>query len=157
MLRPPRDIRAGDAMGSRLSKNESREDWDIYQSIARVRASFEESNTGEWSKAVRVNGQCSNLSNIPKELKEVVFGGSKTRLEPNHQEWCYRQSMVSWFRSAKQLARRTLSDTIGTIRASNNGISNSLLFIPWLASFIQEFSLKLLLYVYLYSFGRVAF
>ena len=80
-------------------QKDSTEEWNIHESVARVRASFEESRKeqlGGWNKglrryltqsrAVRVNGKFSTLGNIPKEFAEVLLGGSKTKSGLNNQE-----------------------------------------------------------------------
>lgn len=116
----------------------STEEWDIHHSVARVRASFEESikeDLGGWSKglryyltqsrAVRVNGQFSTLSNIPKEFAEVLFGGSKTLLELNNQE---RSLAINGFlmpereKAGEEFVRYDWNDPL-----KHYGISNSLM------------------------------
>lgn len=116
----------------------STEDWDIHHSVARVRASFEESikeDLGGWSKglryyltqsrAVRVHGSLATLSNIPKEFTEVLFGGSKTDLELNSQE---RSLAINGFlvpereKAGEEFVRYDWSDPM-----KHYGISNSLM------------------------------
>ena len=66
--------------------------WDIHDTVSFVKASFarakRETNVG-WdtglrksmkeSRAVRVNGQFSDVGDVPAELTEVVFGGAKRK------------------------------------------------------------------------------
>ena len=73
-------------------KQENSASWDIHDTVSFVKASFarakRETNTG-WdtglrksmkeSRAVRVNGQFSDVGNIPAEFTEVVFGGAKRK------------------------------------------------------------------------------
>lgn len=73
-------------------QEKSNPSWNIHDTVAFVKASFarakRETNIG-WdtglrksmkeSRAVRVNGQFSDIGNIPAELTEVVFGGAKRK------------------------------------------------------------------------------
>jgi len=81
------------------SQGECEYEWDIHKTVSEVRASFEESKKkecGGWdvvlrkylqnSRAVRVNGQCNNLRNIPEEFAQILFGGAKTIQDLNGQE-----------------------------------------------------------------------
>ncbi|CAB9498800.1 expressed unknown protein [Seminavis robusta] len=74
--------------------------WKITQTVSNVRKTLEESNmkTGAlgWNvglrkflkecRAVRVNGDYSNILNIPKEFGLVLYGGPKLMEELNNQE-----------------------------------------------------------------------
>ena len=73
--------------------------WDIHESVARVRQSFEVSRkegNGGWniglrkflkiSRAVHVNGKFSEFSNIPEAFTEVLFGGSKSKKDLRGQD-----------------------------------------------------------------------
>ena len=117
---------------------DSTEDWDIHESVARVCASFKESLTedlGGWSKglryflqqsrAVRVNGLYSDLSNIPKEFALVLFGGSKTNVDLNNQE---RSLAINGFsvpereKAGEEFVRYDWNDP-----SKHYGVSNSLM------------------------------
>jgi len=75
--------------------------WNIQECVSQVRKTFEESRKATtrglgWniglrkafkaSRAVRVNGNFSNIENIPKEFGMVLFGGSKLMKELNGKE-----------------------------------------------------------------------
>lgn len=64
--------------------------WDIHESVSRVKSSFTRSkmqsedgwqsglrNCMKQNRAVRVNGRFSDITKIPTEFAEVVFGGAK--------------------------------------------------------------------------------
>ena len=73
--------------------------WDIIESVKQVRKTLEDSRTMAeegWSvglkmelkqsRAVRVNGQYSDLNNIPPEFGLVLFGGAKSKKDLNDKE-----------------------------------------------------------------------
>jgi len=67
--------------------------WNIHESVARVKSSFTRSkqSDGGWetglrqflkkSRAIRVNGGFSTISNIPHAFVQMVFGGAKKKID----------------------------------------------------------------------------
>ena len=68
--------------------------WDIHQSVSRVKSSFtrsKEISKDGWqsglrkcmkqSRAIRVNGSFGDITNIPTEFAQVLFGGAKKKVD----------------------------------------------------------------------------